>query len=154
MTGAQAIAPGHRELPVGPGATEDRPAVVLDTNVVLDLLLFGDPSTQALQAALARGELRWLATPAMREELARVLAYPHLVAWAAGRGVAMAGVLEAFDARSRCVADAPPAAMRCSDPDDQKFIDLAVCHRAALWSKDHAVRRLRRALAAQGVVLY
>ena len=52
--------------------------VVLDTNIVLDLMLFGDPATPPLKAALAAGELLWIATPPMREELARVLAYPQI----------------------------------------------------------------------------
>lgn len=133
---------------------KDRPCVVLDTNVVLDLLLFTDASTHALQQALARGELQWLATAAMREELVRVLGYPHLVAWAARQGRDLKAVLEAFDARSCSVPAAPTATLRCSDPDDQKFIDLALCHGAALWSKDHAVRRLRHGLQAQGVLLH
>ncbi|MDB5944967.1 MAG: putative toxin-antitoxin system toxin component, family, partial [Ramlibacter sp.] len=33
-------------------------------------------------------------------------------------------------------------------PDDQKFIDLAVAHRALLLSKDRAVLALRKRLAA------
>jgi predicted nucleic acid-binding protein len=50
--------------------------IVLDTNIVLDLFVFDDPATQPLQQALETQQLRWLATPAMRVELARVLAYP------------------------------------------------------------------------------
>ena len=50
------------------------PTVVLDTNIVLDAFVFDDPATHTLQAALLAGSLRWLASPAMREELARVLA--------------------------------------------------------------------------------
>ncbi len=128
-------------------------AAVLDTNIVLDMLLFADPSTQALRDALERGEHVWLATVAMREELARVLTYPHLLAWAHRHGRRVDTVLEAFDARSRCVPAAPRTGVHCSDPDDQIFIDLAVAHRASLWSKDHAVRRLQRALELLGVVL-
>ena len=33
--------------------------------------------------------------------------------------------------------------LRCSDPDDQKFIDLAVAHRCTLVSKDREVLRKR-----------
>jgi predicted nucleic acid-binding protein len=46
---------------------------------------------------------------------------------------------------------APRAAQVCKDPDDQKFIDLAVTHRAPLLSKDHAVLKLRKRLLVQGV---
>ena len=55
-------------------ATEAGPAViVLDTNVVLDWLLFNDPSSNLFAAAIARREVRWAASPAMRDELVEVL---------------------------------------------------------------------------------
>ena len=56
--------------------TEPVPGIVLDTNIVLDLLVFKDPLTLPLCEALEAGQLRWLSTDAMREELDRVLAYP------------------------------------------------------------------------------
>ncbi|MCW5631206.1 MAG: putative toxin-antitoxin system toxin component, PIN family [Rhodoferax sp.] len=127
------------------------PVVVIDTNVVLDLLLFADVSTAELQAALRSGECTWLATAAMREELRRVLAYPALVAPMAARGCKADVVLAGFD-RASTVCPVPPACpVRCSDPDDQGFIDLAVAHRATLLSKDKAVLRLRRRLAPLAV---
>lgn len=122
--------------------------LVLDTNVVLDLLLFDDPAARPLHDPLARGALRWLATPAMRDELLHVLAYPNLLAQAASRGRKPDAVLADFDQRVS-VVDAPAvSALRCRDPDDQKFIDLAVAHRSLLISKDHAVLKLKRRLAA------
>ena len=36
--------------------------------------------------------------------------------------------------------------MTCKDPDDQKFIDLAVAHGATLLSKDRAVLALKKRL--------
>jgi predicted nucleic acid-binding protein len=53
--------------------TSERPSVVLDTNVVLDWLLFNDPSVAKLAAAVVGGRVRWLATAAMRDELTHVL---------------------------------------------------------------------------------
>lgn len=126
-------------------------AVVLDTNVVLDLLLFADPSTLHLQAALDDGQLTWLSTGAMREELARVLAYPALVAPLAARGLKGDGVLADFDRACVLQPAAPACTVRCSDPDDQPFIDLAVAHQAWLLSKDKAVLQLRRRLASLAV---
>lgn len=125
--------------------------IVLDTNIVLDLLVFDDPATPALQAALARRELQWIATPAMREELARVLAYPHIAARLAYDQLGAAEVLAAFDRQVQIVDTAPRGSCICKDPDDQKFIDLAVAHRALLLSKDHAVLRLRKRLLPLGV---
>ncbi|MCA3239430.1 MAG: putative toxin-antitoxin system toxin component, PIN family [Curvibacter sp.] len=125
--------------------------IVLDTNVVLDLLLFDDPATPALQQALDDGALRWIATPVMREELARVLLYPHLVTRLDHDHLTAADVLAAFDRQAQVLDVAPRAPMVCRDPDDQKFIDLAVAHRAALLSKDHAVLKLKKRLNLQGV---
>lgn len=126
--------------------------IVLDTNIVLDLLLFSDPGTQPLKDALASRRLQWIATPAMREELARVLAYPQIVPRLAYYRLGAGDVLAAFDRQSDVVAVAPKATMRCQDPDDQKFIDLALAHRAQLLSKDHAVLRLKKRLLAEGVL--
>ena len=43
--------------------------VVLDTNIVLDLWLYQDPATPALQEALNSKTVQWLATQVMRDEL-------------------------------------------------------------------------------------
>ena len=125
--------------------------IVLDTNIVLDLLVFSDPATQPLQDALQSGALQWIATPVMREELARVLAYPHIVPRLAHYQLSAGDVLAAFDHQVQLVDVAPRAPLICKDPDDQKFIDLALAHQAQLLSKDHAVLRLKKRLLAQGV---
>ena len=130
--------------------------LVLDTNIVLDMLVFRDPRTHALHAALfddpVMPDLLWLATAPMREELARVLAYPHIAVRLAFHGLQAAQVLSQFDARARIVSVAPKAPATCKDPDDQKFIDLAVSHGATLLSKDKAVLCMRRRLMKLGVV--
>ncbi|MGJ3702936.1 putative toxin-antitoxin system toxin component, PIN family [Variovorax sp. AFSI2.2] len=128
--------------------------VVIDTNIALDLLVFDNPDCLPLAAALAASELRWLATAAMRSELARVLGYPLIAARLARRNLAAEAVLASFDERVQLVAEAPPrASCVCKDPDDQVFIDLAVARRARLLSKDQAVLTMRKRLAAQGVVV-
>ena len=135
-------------------ATPGAPAapIVIDTNIVLDLLVFDDPRWAPLRAALAAGELRWLATAAMRDELLRVLGYP-LIARRLEKDARQAqAVMAAFDEQVHTVADVPARArFVCKDPDDQIFIDLAVAHCAPLRSKDRAVRVLRKRLAALGV---
>ena len=125
--------------------------VVIDTNIVLDLLVFGDPASQALHQALSDGSLQWLATQPMRDELQRVLGYPQIVPRLAYYQRTPEQVLARFDGWARQVAPAPRAAMVCKDPDDQKFIDLAVAHGALLVSKDQAVLRLAKRLLAAGV---
>ncbi len=131
-----------------PGAC---PELVIDTNCVLDLWVFHDPAVEALRAHLTTRRLRWLATPPMRDELARVLAYPRILPRLAPAGPTAAEVLAAFDRWALLVDPAPPAPVRCRDPDDQGFIDLAVAHRAALLSKDARVTGLARRLAPLGV---
>ena len=130
--------------------------LVLDTNIVLDTLVFRDPRTRALHAALfdepVMPDLLWLATAPMREELARVLAYPHIAVRLAYYGLAAAQVLSQFDARARIVPVAPKAPATCKDPDDQKFIDLAVSHGATLLSKDKAVLCMRKRLIKLGAL--
>ncbi len=122
--------------------------LVLDTNVVLDLLVFRDPRTFALRDALQAWSLRWIATTAMREELQCVLAYPNFLK----REPEAQEVIAAFEAHADVVA-APDgvAPVKCRDTDDQKFIDLAVAHGALLLSKDKEVLRLARKLAPFGV---
>jgi len=126
---------------------------VLDTNIVLDLWIFDDPRTQGLRQALSQGRLRWIATASMREELRRVLGYTHLVARMAQSNQTAEAVLQAFDAQATLREDAPKAPCICKDADDQKFIDLAVAHRALLLSKDAQVLCMRRRLDRLGVDL-
>ena len=121
--------------------------LVLDTNIVLDLLVFRDPQAQAVSDGLQAGTLLWLATPSMREELARVLSYPKLAPRIAFFRGEAGQVLQDFDRHVRLVEPAARAPLTCGDPDDQKFIDLAVAHRCVLLSKDYEVLRMRKRLA-------
>ncbi len=125
--------------------------VVIDTNIVLDLWVYQDPATPPLWQALQAGQLRWLATPPMREELLRVLDYPHIVQRRERDGVTAQAVLAHFDTLAHLQDVAPKALFVCKDEDDQKFIDLAVAHRALLLSKDKQVLRLSKRLASLGV---
>ena len=125
--------------------------IVLDTNIVLDLFVFGDASVAPLHAQLQVGTLQWLATGAMRDELERVLAYPQIMKSLQHHQRSAAQVLANFDALVHLQPVAAKAPVTCKDPDDQKFIDLAVAHRAPLLSKDHAVLCMAKRLLALGV---
>jgi putative PIN family toxin of toxin-antitoxin system len=129
---------------------EPVPGIVLDTNIVLDLLVFKDPLTVPLRQALETGRLRWLSTDAMREELARVLAYPQIAKRLAFYALEPQEVLAARDAWVHTVEAAPKAPVTCKDPDDQRFIDLAVAHQCPVLSKDHAVLCMAKRLLALG----
>ncbi len=122
---------------------DERPLLVIDTQVVMDWLIFKDPSTQALAAELESGQAQWIGTPSMLAELRHVL----------GRGVAATyapdlPLIEASFARLCLTVDqAPPPAVRllCRDPDDQIFIDLALAAPARwLISRDRAVLALAK----------
>lgn len=131
-------------------------AAILDTNVVLDWLVFEDPAGRALGAQVESGRLRWLICPRIQEELADVLGrlerMPHLRRWAHRSATA-------WEAAQRwgCPVDDPPSLppalpLRSSDPDDQVFIDLAVGQQAGwLFSRDRAILRLARRLRPLGV---
>ena len=126
---------------------------VLDTNIVLDLWVFDDPASAPLRSALQQGAARWLATAPMREELARVLDYPHIARRLNARALTAETVLDQFDRHAQLHPEAPKAPYTCKDADDQKFIDLAVQHGAALHSKDAQVLCMKNRLARCGVAL-
>ena len=128
-------------------------AWVIDTNIVLDLWLFEDPATIPLRAALQNGAISHLATASMRDELERVLTYPHLVKRMAKSSIQAQDILIRFDEYLFAAAPAAKAACTCKDPDDQKFIDLAVAHAVPLLSKDAAILCMKKRLLQSGVVL-
>jgi len=123
---------------------------VLDTNATLDWLVFHDGRMAALAAAIEGGQVQWIASARMREELAHVLSHPRLLRWQPD----VAAVLAHFDGHAQMApapAPAPPG-LRCSDETDQVFIDLALaCGATWLVSHDKAVRRLARAAARRGL---
>ena len=126
--------------------------IVIDTNIILDLFVFGDPATAPLRQQLDAGTLGWVATQPMRDELERVLAYPQIVPRMDFYGRSAAEVLGHFDRLVRRVEVAPKTTATCKDADDQKFIDLAVAHGARLLSKDRAVLCMKKRLLALGVL--
>jgi putative PIN family toxin of toxin-antitoxin system len=127
--------------------------LVIDTNIVLDIWVYQDPATPSLLNALEEGKLQWLATEPMREELLRVLDYPHIAQRRNRDGVSAEAVLVHFDRLAKIQAIAPKAPYICKDEDDQKFIDLAAAHQALLLSKDKQVLSLTNRLARLGVAV-
>ena len=128
------------------------PTLVLDTNIVLDLFVFADARTRALNEHLERGGANWLATAAMRDELERVLAYAHIESRLDFYRLQAVDVLTCFDRHALIVEVPAKAPVTCKDPDDQKFIDLAVAHRSMLLSKDAAVLAMTKRLALLDVI--
>lgn len=130
--------------------TDPADFVVLDTNALLDWLVFGHPACAEWQARLSGDGLAWIATTAMRDEWQHVLAR--------GVGAAWTPVPERLEAAWASLAQLqapvalPLTVPRCSDLDDQKFIDLAV-GAGARWlvTRDRALLKLRRRLLRFGV---
>ena len=135
-----------------PAASSAQPWVI-DTNIVLDLWLFEDPATVPLRAALQSGRISHLATRNMRDELERVLTYPHIVKRMARSNIQAQDILDRFDQHHVPAEPAVKAPCTCKDPDDQKFIDLAVAHAVPLLSKDAAILCMKKRLSQSGVVL-
>ena len=131
----------------------DTATVVLDTNILLDLWIYQDPATTALMHALEEGRIQWVATPSMREELCRVLTYPHITERRLRQHITVEAVMAQFDKYAHMQSIALRAPYVCKDPDDQKFIDLAVVHKALLLSKDKQVLRLTNRLARLSVTV-
>ena len=130
------------------------PLVVLDTNVVLDWLHFRDPRCAALADAVEARRVRWIATAAMRDEIEHVLERGRLgTRWPDGP----ASVRDGWQRWATMVEETSavaPLTMRCTDADDQKFIDLALAGRAtALLSADRALLKLARRAAASGLAI-
>ena len=124
----------------------NKPVLVLDTNVVLDLLHFDDAAARPLRRALEDGRVRCVVTAATLEEWRRVLAYPEFALDSMQRAARLARYQDLSETVAGLVADM--ALPRCSDPDDQKFIELAAAVPAeGLVSKDRAVLKLRRRCA-------
>jgi predicted nucleic acid-binding protein len=131
------------------------PRIVLDTNVCLDLFLFRDPRCAALAAALERGELCAVTDEACRAEWLRVLEYPSVPV----RPEQRAGLRERFDTMVQRLTGLPridtlaPLPV-CSDPDDQKFMELALaCGAPWLISKDRHLFKLNRRTRKAGLFL-
>lgn len=127
------------------------PPIILDTNVLLDWLVFGNPAVQPLVTAVQQGRVRWMACASMRSEFSRTLGYDNLAHWKPDREQALA----VFDAHALLWPEPSTLpTLRCSDPDDQVFLDLAVASGAHwLLTHDRALLRLARRARPLGLAV-
>lgn len=118
------------------------PLAVLDTHVLLDWLVFANPAVGPVVRAIEAGSLVWLASPALRHEHDLVVGRAELARWRPDPGA----LGTAWARWARLVSDPAAAApWRCTDPDDQKFLDVAWAGKARwLITRDHALLKLRR----------
>lgn len=125
-----------------------RPRVVLDTNVLLEWRVFADPRLAPLVLALETRAVEWLACAAMEREWSLVWPRPAFARWQPDP----ARTASVFEHARPCEAPAF-CGLRCKDPQDQVFIDLAVAQQATwLLTRDAALLKLaRRARDRHGV---
>ena len=131
--------------------TPQVPLLVLDTNVVLDWVAFGDARVQPIAAAIERGALRAATSGACLVELRRALGYAQVKLDIAAQALAFAHYVAhvtLFEIPDAAVAADLPL---CEDPDDQKFLELAWHARAShLLTRDKALLKLARRLGESG----
>jgi uncharacterized protein len=126
-------------------------SLVLDTNVVLDWLVFHDPSAEPLAQALNAGRARWCVCTRMLGELSEVLQRPFLDPWRPNATAIQVAIERHANHHDVPPSPSPPA-LQCTDRDDQVFIDLALHIGAtALLSRDRAVLRLARSARRLGL---
>jgi len=129
------------------------PGLVLDTNAVLDWLVFDNAAMRAPASAITGGRVIWLACSAMRDELAHMVVHPSLARWSPDPEAALA----TFDLHAQLRAPPTPGLperLLCSDSDDQIFVDLALaCGARWLLTHDRALRKLARRAAARGLAI-
>lgn len=132
------------------GAT---PIVVLDTNVVLEAWVFGNADSIKLMHAVGTRTLRWLVTREMRDELIHVLDRGLGPRWPTCWAV-LQERWESHATEWSTDHNRPAHWPRCTDKDDQKFIDFALQHKARwLISRDRAVLKLASRCARLGLTV-
>ena len=122
--------------------------LVLDTNIWLDWLVFGDTGIARIRQLQGAGHLEICIDAVCEAELVRVLGYPF------GKRKLDSAEQQRAIAQCRRIATridaAASAAERarlpsCRDPDDQKFLEAALAAQAGwLITKDRALLELAR----------
>jgi putative PIN family toxin of toxin-antitoxin system len=127
-----------------------KPRLVLDTNVILDLLVFKDPSTEPIRILLDANQVDAVRTPASMAELIDVIGRPTFKLSQADQEI----IVQTWESSSILIEDTAneSAPFTCRDPDDQVFLDMAYSIRPAfLLSKDLRVLELHAIAKPHGV---
>jgi uncharacterized protein len=129
------------------------PVIVLDTNAVLDWLVFEEAAFAELSRAMAAAEVRCVTCPAMRSELAHVLGRAALARYQPDGE----RTLSLYDQWTVVCADPLPThapILRCRDEDDQVFLDLALREGAGwLLTRDRDLLCLTRKARKLGLTI-
>ena len=133
---------------------------VLDTNVVIDWLMFNDPYMDPLRERVVDGRLVVLTHEPAIVELKRILAYRQLKLDATrqteifNRYLSLTTVVALPEGASLKNLMTPGNFPRCRDRDDEHFIALAFHQKAdALVSRDNAVFGMKSRVAKFGLTI-
>ena len=130
--------------------TDLKPRLVLDTNVILDLLVFKDPTAEPIRHLLDAKLVDAVRSEASMLELTDVIQRPTFKLSREEQAI----ILQAWESLTRLLENEAmePAPFTCRDLDDQIFLDMAYSIRPALLlSKDLLVLELRAIAKTHGV---
>ena len=130
------------------------PNLVLDTNAVLDWLVFDNPASQPIAQAIVSGDVHWIVNAAVRDELAHVLARGVVDHWQPD----LPRLWHTWERHTTLIEQPPQGSPQrrpqCTDADDQKFVDLAL-DTGAQWlvTRDRALLKLARRARSLGLAI-
>lgn len=127
--------------------------LVVDTNIILDLLVYQNPQTSLLKQCLESKKIVLLLTQAMLNELDFVLQRAPILAVLAKFNGTVLELKENLHHFAQLCEVADRAPWRCKDKSDQMFIDLAWAHQTHLLSKDKAVLSLNKKFKSRGIFI-
>lgn len=127
-------------------------AVVLDTNILLDIFVFNDERASNLKQAIVDGSVPAVASQKTLFEFADVISRPLFKL----DEVTQAAIFDQWQSLARQHDDSnlATAPWKCQDPDDQIFLDLAYQFRPAiLISKDNALLHIASRAAQDDILI-
>ena len=130
--------------------TDIKPRLVLDTNVILDLLVFKDPTAEPIRLLLNAKLVDAVRSEASMLELIDLI---HRTTFKISQEE-QDSILQTWECATRLLENAAieSAPFTCRDLDDQIFLDMAYSIRPALLlSKDLLVLELRAIAKTHGV---
>ena len=127
-----------------------KPRLVLDTNIILDLLVFKDLSAEPIRLLLDAKLVDAIRTSASMAELMDVIGRPTFKLSREDQET----IVQAWESSTRLLENEAiePAPFTCRDLDDQVFLDMAYSIRPALLlSKDLRVLELQTIAKRHGI---